>query len=114
MRALQPIARRTEAERNRNRWVPPPALRRIAWYILLGSVACEIIAGSRIALYVIRSQQDPTYALARILPHLGWAYPLLVVIAPTAIILCIPFVAIRPSRPKKKHVPDPALSIRPR
>jgi|ERR1700678_4091173 hypothetical protein len=109
MRAFQPIAHRTEAERNRNRWAPPPALRRVAWYILLGSLAYEVVAGWRVATYLMQSQVDPAYALSHV-----WQSSPFLLIAPIAIILCIPFVSIRPPRPKKKHVPDPALSIRPR
>jgi hypothetical protein len=36
------------------------------------------------------------------------------VVAPIAMVLCIPFLVLRGPRQKKKHVPDPALSIRPR
>ncbi len=42
-----------------------------------------------------------------------WQGPLLV-LAPIAMLLCIPFVAQRGPKPKKKHIPDPELSIRPR
>ena len=109
MRAFQPIARRMEAEHNRNLWTPPPVLRRFAWLIILGSLAYEIIAGWRIVLYFIRVQQNPDYALT----HMWQGSPLLL-LAPIAMLLCIPFVATRGPQPKKKHVPDPELSIRPR
>lgn len=109
MRAFQPIARRMEAEHNRNLWTPPTALRRIAWCIIAGAVAYEIIAGWRIVAYIIKVQEDPGYAMV----HMWQASPLLV-LAPIAVILCIPFVAARGPQPKKKHVPDPDLSIRPR
>jgi hypothetical protein len=109
MRAFQPIARRMEAERARNRWTPPPILRKVAWCILGVSLAYEIIAGSRLLLYLIKVQENPGYALT----HMWQGSPLLV-LAPIAMLLCIPFVAQRGPRQKKKHIPDPELSIRPR
>jgi hypothetical protein len=108
MRAFQPIARRMEAERNRNLWTPPPILRRIAWCIIAVALAYEIIAGSRLVLFIVKIQQNGGYA-----PHMWQASPLLI-LAPIAMLLCIPFVAQRGPQPKKKHVPDPELSIRPR
>jgi hypothetical protein len=109
MRAFQPIARRMEAEHNRNIWTPSPVLRRIAWCIIAGALAYEIIAGWRIVLYVIKVQQNPDYAST----HMWQGSPFLV-LAPIAMLLCIPFVASRGPQPKKKHIPDPELSIRPR
>jgi hypothetical protein len=109
MRPFHPIARRMEAERNRNLWTPPPALRAIAWCILLGTLAFEVIAGWRVALYFIAVQQNPAYAST----HMWQASPWLAV-APIAMVLCIPFVIARGPQPKKKHTPDPALSIHPR
>jgi hypothetical protein len=109
MRAFQPIVRRMEAERNRNLWTPPPVLRRLAWCILLGALAYELIAGWRVVLYFIAVQRNPAYELT----HTWQASPLLVV-APIVMIMCIPFVVVRRPQPKKRHVPDPALSIRPR
>jgi hypothetical protein len=98
-----------EAERNRNLWTPPPVLRRVAWVILLGSLAYEVIAGWRLVVYLFRAQQDAGYSLT----HTWQGSPLLV-LAPVAMLLCIPFVASRTPQPGKKHVPDPELSIRPR
>jgi hypothetical protein len=109
MRAFQPIARRMEAERNRDRWTPPPALRKAAWLIIVGSVTYCLITGSRIVLYLLAVQNSSAYELTH-----TWPGSPLLVIAPIAMVLCIPFVAIRVPKQKKKHVPDPALSIRPR
>jgi hypothetical protein len=109
MRAFQPIARRTQAERNRNLWVPSPTLRKIAWRIVLGSLAYDVIAGWRIAFYIFAVQRNPTYALT----HSWQASPFLI-FAQIAMLVCIPFVTSRGPRSKKKHVPDPALSILPR
>ncbi len=109
MRAFQPIARRMEAERSRNLWVPPPALRRIAWCIILGSLAYDVISGWRIAFYIFAVQRNPAYELT----HRWQASPFLI-FAQIAMILCIPFVTSRGPRSKKKHAPDPALSILPR
>jgi hypothetical protein len=96
-----------EAERNRNQWTPSPTLRGIAWCIILGSLAYELIAGFRVVLYTIH--QYPAHTLLYI-----WQASPFLIVAPIAMILCIPFVVTRGPRPKKKHVPDPALSIRPR
>lgn len=108
MRAFQPIARRMEAEHNRNLWTPPPILRKVAWCVIATALAYEIVAGWRLVLYFIRVQQNPNYALV----HMWQGSPLLA-LAPIAVILCIPFVAPRGPQ-KKKHIPDPELSIRPR
>jgi hypothetical protein len=96
-----------EAERNRNLWTPPPVLRRLAWCILLGALAYEIVAGFRVALYTVH--QYPAHTLIYIWQASPW-----LVVAPIAMVLCIPFLVLRGPRQKKKHVPDPALSIRPR
>lgn len=109
MRAFQPIARRMEAERDRNLWTPPPSLRRVAWCILFGSLAYELIAGWRIALYFIAVQRNPAYELTH-----TWPDSPLLVVAPIAMLLCIPFVTRSRTQSKKKHIPDPELSIRPR
>ncbi len=60
MRAFQPIARRMEAEHNRNLWSPPPILRRIAWCVIAISLAYEILAGWRIVLYSSASSKIRT------------------------------------------------------
>ena len=109
MRPFHPIARRMEAEHNRNLWTPPPALRAIAWCILLGALAFEIIAGWRVALYLLAVQNHPAYELTH-----KWPGSPLLAVAPIAMILCIPFIISRSPRPKKKHEVDPALSIHPR
>jgi TRAP-type C4-dicarboxylate transport system permease small subunit len=109
MRAFQPIARRMEAERNRNLWTPPPILRRIAWCVILGSGAYALITGFRIALYLVTVQNSPSYELTH-----KWPGSPLQIVALMAVFLCIPFVTSRGPKPKKKHVPDPGLSIRPR
>jgi hypothetical protein len=103
MRAFQPIARRMEVERNRNLWMPPPALRKIAWSILIGAIAFEIIAGWRVALYLVAVHKNPGYALM----HMCAASPLLVV-APIAMILCIPFVTSRDPSPRRSTSPTPS------
>jgi hypothetical protein len=109
MRAFQPIARRMEAERNRNLWTPPPILRRVAWCIILGSGAYALITGCRIALYLVAVQNNPAYELTH-----KWPGSPLQIVALIAMFLCIPFVVSRGPRQKKKHIPDPELSIRPR
>jgi hypothetical protein len=109
MRAFQPIARRMEAERNRNLWTPPPILRRVAWCIILGSLAYDFISGWRLAFHIFAVQRNPAYALTH-----GWHASPFMVIAQIAMFLCIPFVVSRGARQKKKHIPDPELSIRPR
>jgi hypothetical protein len=109
MRAFQPIARRMEAERNRNLWTPPTALRRVAWCIILGSAAYALITGCRIALYLLAVQNNPAYELTH-----KWPGSPLQIVALVAVFLCIPFVVARSPQPKKRHVPDPELSIRPR
>jgi hypothetical protein len=110
MRAFQPIARRMEAERNRNLWGPPPALRRTAWCILLCSLAYMIAAGGRLAFYLFAVERSPNYAMT----HTLRASPFLIIAALVVMLLSMPFVIPRASRGKKRHVPDPALSIRPR
>ena len=72
MRAFQPTARRMEAEHNRNLWSPPPILRRIAWFVIAGSLAYEIMAGWRLVLFIIRVQQNPGYGLIKLL-HSWWS-----------------------------------------
>jgi hypothetical protein len=109
MRAFQPIARRMEAERNRNQWVPPPPLRKVAWCVILGSLAYDFVAGWRVAFYIVAVQRNPVYALTH-----RWHDSPFIVVAQIAMILCIPLTASRGPRPRKKHLPDPALSIRPR
>jgi hypothetical protein len=109
MRAFQPIARRMEAEHNRNLWTPPPILRRIAWCIILGAGVYALTMGCRIALYLLAVQNNPAYELTH-----KWPGSPLQIVALLAIFLCIPFVASRGPRQKRKHVPAPELSIRPR
>jgi hypothetical protein len=109
MRAFQPIARRAEAERNRNLWAPPLALRAVAWCIQLGSLAYLVAAGWRLAFYLYAVDRNPDYALT----HTWHSSPFLVAVL-AAMVLSMPFVIPRGPREKKKHVPDPALSIRPR
>lgn len=109
MRPFHPIARRMEEEHNRNLWAPSPTLRAIAWCVVLGALAYEVIAGWRVALYFITVQRNPAYAST----HTWQASPWLAV-APIAMILCIPFIIARSPRSKKKHEVDPALSILPR
>ena len=110
MRAFQPIARRMEAERNRNLWVPQAALRAVAWCIQLGSLAYLIIAGCRLAFYFIAAERNPDYALT----HKWHALPYYLIAAIAAMLLSVPFVIPRGPRQKKIHIPDPSLSIRPR
>jgi hypothetical protein len=109
MRAFHPIARRMEAEHNRNLWTPPPTLRRVAWCIILGAAAYALLAGCRIALYLLAVQNDPAYELTH-----RWPGSPMQILALIAIFLCIPFVTSRGPQPRKKHIPDPELSIRPR
>ena len=109
MRAFQPIARRMEAERRRNLWTPPPTLRRLAWGIILGALAYDFIAGWRLAFYIFAVQRNPAYALTH-----RWQPSPFMIVALIAMLLCIPFVTSRGSQPKKRRVPDPELSIRPR
>jgi len=109
MRAFQPIARRAEAERNRNLWAPPPALRRIAWCILLVSAAYGLVTVWRMSLYLLTVRSTPDYAFTH-----EWPGSRMLIFAVTAIFVCIPFVVSRSPHQEKKRVPDPALSIRPR
>jgi hypothetical protein len=110
MRAFQPIARRTQAERNRNRWTPPPALRRIAWFIVLGTAAFQLVLLVRLGLFLLAVQNDPAYEFTHKLPFSLFQIPALFLM-----LACFPFtVMARGPRPRKKHIPDPGLSIRPR
>jgi hypothetical protein len=109
MRAFQPIARRTEAERNRNQWTPPPTLRRIAWGIIAVTGAFQLVILCWLAIFLLAVQNNPSYELTHKFPVSFYQLPALFLM-----LACIPFVALRPAQPKKKHVPDPALSIRPR
>jgi hypothetical protein len=110
MRAFQPIARRAEAERNKNLWTPPPVLRRIAWCILLGTAAFQLIIGCRMILFLLAVQNNSAYELTHKWPGSPFQLPALFLV-----FACIPFtVPARRPQEKKKHIPNPALSIRPR
>jgi hypothetical protein len=109
MRAFQPIGRRMEAERNRNLWTPSPALRRFAWCILLGAVAFQLVLLWRVGLYLLAVQNNPAYEFTHPWPGSPWQIVVLFIM-----LMCLPFVTRRAPQPKKKHIPDPALSIRPR
>ena len=110
MRAFQPIARRTEAERNRNLWTPPPAVRTVAWCIQLGSFAYMIANGWRLAVHFSAVENNPDYALS----HTSHTLPFYLVAGLVGMLLSMPFVIPHGPREMKKHIPDPALSIRPR
>ena len=117
MRAFQPIARRAEAERNKNLWTPPPALHRVAWFlrkaawgIILGSLAFQTVLLWRMGRFLLAVQNNPTYGLTHKWPGSPFQLPALFLV-----FACIPFtVPARRPQEKKKHIPNPALSIRPR
>ena len=109
MRPFHPIARRMEAERNRNLWTPPPALRAIAWCLLLGAIGYTLVTGVRMMIYLLAVQNNPAYEFTHKWP--GSPFQL---VALGVMFSCMPFVISRSPRPKKKHEVDPALSIHPR
>jgi hypothetical protein len=109
MRAFQPIARRMEAERNRNLWVPPRALQRIAQCILLGTVVYQFIIGCRMMLYLLAVQNNAAYELSH-----KWPGSPFQAVALGVMFSSMPFVISRGPRPTKNHAVDPALSILPR
>jgi hypothetical protein len=102
MRAFQPIAGRTKRKPGRPSWVAPLAMRRVAWLIAIAAILLQFVLLLRMLYY-------PAYGFAHIRSgwHLEFAFLILQ-------FCCIPIITARPSRPKKKHIPDPALSIRPR
>jgi hypothetical protein len=97
-----------EAERNRDLWVPPPALRRIAQCVLLGTVVYQFIIGCLMVLYLLAVQNNAAYELSR-----KWPGSPFQAVTLGVMFSCMPFVISHGPRPRKKHTVDPALSILP-
>jgi hypothetical protein len=97
------------AERNRVRWVPPPAVRRIAWCVVAAALAYDISAGWQIIHFATLIQRNSTYELTHAWPHAPFQ-----IVALVAVFVCIPILTTRGPQAKKKYIPDPELSIRPR
>jgi hypothetical protein len=76
-------------------------------------VAFDLVTAFRMKHYLFAIQADAGYGLG----HKWPGSPLIMgfMMAGYGIILgCVPFASARPAREKKKHIPDPALSITPR
>lgn len=109
MRAFQPIAQRTKRKQKRPSWVAPPALRRVAWLIATTAILLQLIFLFRLLYYPLGVQNHPAYGFAYVRPNWHLEFALLMIQ-----FSCTPIIAARPPRPKKTHILDPALSIRPR
>jgi hypothetical protein len=109
MRAFHPITHRVEAERDRNHWTAPSAVRRLAWCAFFGALAYGLFVGWQMTLYILEVNSNPDYMFTH-----PWPGSPLQMVALFVVLICIPVVSTPGPRPKKKHIPDPALSIRPR
>ena len=98
-------------ERTVPRWTPPRAVRIAARCILLCAFTFQIYIMWQMERYLLAVQCYPDYELTH-----KWPDHLLMVTSSITLLItsvCIP-VLFRQPHVKKKHVPDPALSILPR
>ncbi len=97
------------AEHNRVRWAATPSVRRIAWCVVAAALAYDISAGWQMIRFARLVQDNSGYELTH-----AWPFAPFQIVALVAVFVCIPILTTRGSQAKKKHIPDPALSIRPR
>lgn len=110
MRSFQPIARRMDAGRNRIRWTPPRVVRIVARCIIAGCIMLMLSYAWQFESWLQKVQRDPSGQTILAEPK-----PLIPIMAAGPLmLLLIPLAANRQIKPKRKHVPDPALSILPR
>jgi hypothetical protein len=109
MRTFQPIAERTKRKQRRPPWIAPPALRRVAWLIATTVILLQLILLFRLLYYPFDVQNHLAYGYAHI--GRGWHLEFALLMLQFC---CMPIIGARPPSPKKKHIADPMLSIKPR
>jgi hypothetical protein len=93
------------------RWIPPHTVRIAARCTILCAFAFLLYTLWQVERYVLTAQRYPGYELTHKWP--GHLLMLSTSITLFIAIVCIPLLRRQPLA-KKKHIPDPALSILPR